>query len=300
MSDSVRELVDRLGHWSDPALLEAILARGEDAIDPLLEVVRRDIDDGDEEIEPLYLAIGMLGQLGARSAIPSLLELYRRYDDDVLEELSEALGRLGGADVVEPALEIGRDRSLRWYPRAMALQAAEQASRDDPALRTRVAEALRGLLADLVARAPDLDEDDKEMASSLVTDLAELADPLARDLIQSAFAADIVEQFLIAPEDVEGLYSEGGRAVIAPVPWLDNYRRSYQKHQEASARMREREQRTPDFRPERPIPARPEPIPTAIEPIRNSGAKLGRNDRCWCGSGKKYKQCHLRRDQGSP
>jgi hypothetical protein len=70
----------------------------------------------------------------------------------------------------------------------MALQAAEQASRDDPALRTRVAEALRGLLADLVARAPDLDEDDKEMASSLVTDLAELADPLARDLIQSAFA----------------------------------------------------------------------------------------------------------------
>ena len=25
--------------------------------------------------------------------------------------------------------------------------------------------------------------------------------------------------------------------------------------------------------------------------------KLGRNDPCWCGSGKKYKQCHLREDQ---
>jgi hypothetical protein len=23
---------------------------------------------------------------------------------------------------------------------------------------------------------------------------------------------------------------------------------------------------------------------------------LGRNDRCWCGSGKKYKACHLERD----
>nr|WP_228158600.1 SEC-C metal-binding domain-containing protein [Klebsiella variicola] len=22
-------------------------------------------------------------------------------------------------------------------------------------------------------------------------------------------------------------------------------------------------------------------------------AKIGRNDSCWCGSGKKYKKCHL-------
>jgi hypothetical protein len=300
MSDTVRELVDRLGHWSDPALLEAILARGEEAIDPLLEVVRRDIDERDEQAEPLYIAVGLLGQMGARSAIPTLLELYHRYDDDVLEEVSEALGTLGGADVVEPALEIGRDRSLGWYPRAMAMQAAQQASRDDPALRARVAETLRGLLADLVARVPDLEEDDMEIASSLVTDLAEMADPQARDLIQSAFAADIVEQFMITPEDVEQLYSEGGRAIVTPMPWLDSYRRSYQKHQEASARMREREQRTQQLRPERPAPARPEPVPIAIEPIRNTGPKLGRNDRCWCGSGKKYKQCHMRHDQGSP
>ncbi|MBW1744519.1 MAG: SEC-C domain-containing protein [Deltaproteobacteria bacterium] len=24
--------------------------------------------------------------------------------------------------------------------------------------------------------------------------------------------------------------------------------------------------------------------------------KLGRNDPCWCGSGKKYKKCHLESD----
>ena len=27
-------------------------------------------------------------------------------------------------------------------------------------------------------------------------------------------------------------------------------------------------------------------------------AKLGRNDLCWCGSGKKYKKCHYAADQG--
>jgi preprotein translocase subunit SecA len=28
-----------------------------------------------------------------------------------------------------------------------------------------------------------------------------------------------------------------------------------------------------------------------IEPIRNLGAKVGRNDPCPCGSGKKFKNC---------
>ena len=28
--------------------------------------------------------------------------------------------------------------------------------------------------------------------------------------------------------------------------------------------------------------------------------KLGRNERCWCGSGKKYKHCHLDREKQAP
>jgi preprotein translocase subunit SecA len=31
-----------------------------------------------------------------------------------------------------------------------------------------------------------------------------------------------------------------------------------------------------------------------VEPIRNVGAKVGRNDPCPCGSGKKYKNCHMK------
>jgi preprotein translocase subunit SecA len=31
--------------------------------------------------------------------------------------------------------------------------------------------------------------------------------------------------------------------------------------------------------------------------VRKSGPQLGRNDPCWCGSGKKYKQCHMQSDQ---
>ena len=33
------------------------------------------------------------------------------------------------------------------------------------------------------------------------------------------------------------------------------------------------------------------PSDTALEPIRNFGQKVGRNDSCPCGSGKKFKNC---------
>jgi len=34
-----------------------------------------------------------------------------------------------------------------------------------------------------------------------------------------------------------------------------------------------------------------EPVEVAVEPIRNRGERVGRNDPCPCGSGKKYKNC---------
>jgi preprotein translocase subunit SecA len=38
--------------------------------------------------------------------------------------------------------------------------------------------------------------------------------------------------------------------------------------------------------------ARPQAARKPVAPVKNMGPKLGRNDPCWCGSGKKYKKCH--------
>ena len=38
--------------------------------------------------------------------------------------------------------------------------------------------------------------------------------------------------------------------------------------------------------------------PKKIETIRNVGARVGRNDACPCGSGKKYKNCHMKLEAG--
>ncbi|MGQ9708971.1 MAG: SEC-C metal-binding domain-containing protein [Anaerolineae bacterium] len=47
-------------------------------------------------------------------------------------------------------------------------------------------------------------------------------------------------------------------------------------------------------------PGKAQPATSAAQApsARPPGArKLGRNDPCWCGSGKKYKNCHLRQDE---
>ncbi len=43
--------------------------------------------------------------------------------------------------------------------------------------------------------------------------------------------------------------------------------------------------------------APPPPMPQPIQPVRQ-GPRVGRNDPCWCGSGKKYKKCHMPTDEG--
>lgn len=45
-----------------------------------------------------------------------------------------------------------------------------------------------------------------------------------------------------------------------------------------------------------PPPAAPEEAPAAHEPFVREGRKIGRNEPCPCGSGKKYKNCHGRLD----
>ncbi len=41
----------------------------------------------------------------------------------------------------------------------------------------------------------------------------------------------------------------------------------------------------------------PGATPTTPEPMRRAQQKIGRNDLCWCGSGKKYKVCHEKIDR---
>jgi preprotein translocase subunit SecA len=48
-----------------------------------------------------------------------------------------------------------------------------------------------------------------------------------------------------------------------------------------------------------PVAATPPPAPAQQATVKRERPKLGRNDPCYCGSGKKYKNCHYREDQAA-
>jgi hypothetical protein len=303
MSDTAREVVDRMaaaGEWPEPQLLEGILAQGEAAVEPLREVVRRDVHGWPEEA-PLCFAVDLLGTLGAVEAIPDLIALFSRYDNETLQSVSTTLALLG-----EPAFDallgVMRNSSLNPYQRTEASSGAIMAAGGDEGLRQRVAAALRQVLADYVARAPDLTDEECEMASFLVTDLTQLADAQARETIDAAFKADIVDQGMIRPQDVEHYYGRPREEIPRPEPraWLEEYNELYQdemRAREELARRPTREKAVPESRPA----ARDEPRegPAKQFPFEREGLRIGRNDPCWCGSGKKYKNCHLELDRAN-
>jgi hypothetical protein len=300
--DTAESLVEQMvaaGEWPAPELMEAIVARGEHAIGPLLEVVRREFGAWPEDA-PLDHALGLLSLLPpSQATIPAVLPLFRRYDD--VGELVEALPPLllpFGLPMIEPMLEIARDASLRWYTRSVAGGIALDVTWGNPEQRSRVLAVLREMLSGYVerARTEQLGEQEVSMVSSLVVDLAESADPEARSLIDAAFAADLPD--MLTEEDVRDCYQKGARAPRPEPNWMDLYRKHWQSHQDA-----ERRKANPPPPPPPPVPLerkppRP-PLMPALKPAPPTPRRqIGRNDPCWCGSGKKYKNCHLRSDQG--
>ena len=279
--------------WPEPAILEDILALGEEAVPALDELLTPELLQAahtDEEADAVvYYALELLSALETPAAIPIFLNAYRQVTDDTLEGLEEAVRRLG-PEAVDGLLTVVADPALSWYVRSVAANGAVHHATRDPALRDRVAAGLRAVLTGYLEQAAPLTPDEKEGVAFLVVDLADMADPEARPLIDAAFATGRIQTAEESPlgipiidlEGVEELYQEGGRTrVWEPPPFLEDYRKHRQQHLDDEQKRARAKLLTP---------AKP-PQPVVL------GAKLGRNDPCWCGSGKKYKKCHLAQDE---
>jgi hypothetical protein len=273
VNDLIQQLV-AADEWPAPDLLQAIIDQGEAAVAPLMAI----LDDKDSAVHEY--AAQLLVSLNAQKSIPAIARLFYWYEFDILELYAEVLGAFGAA-ALDAALGLVADPQLDWYQHAMASEAAKCAAGTDPVLQAQVASVLRERLAGLIARAGTLVEDDTETVASLVSDLADLSDPEARPLIDAAFEVGIVERSIIDREDVARIYRRREPPRPGLGDWLAHYRSTYAAHQ-ADLKREARQAAQPQPRPVTPSQSTPKP---------------GRNDPCWCGSGKKYKQCHLAQDR---
>src|SRR3954447_6748161 len=134
---SAESLVDELaraGGWPEPRLLSAILDRKSEAVPPLLDLIRGDLD-GDDRSVAVGFAVDLLGCLGDPSAIPDLINLLHRTDDDdyeIVEAVQDPLADLSPQDPA-PVFEVARARALGSYPRDAPIQIALDPAGDAPA-----------------------------------------------------------------------------------------------------------------------------------------------------------------------
>jgi SEC-C motif len=166
---------------------------------------------------------------------------------------------------------------------------------------------------DFEAGDDDDDDDDDEVeiepfiaeeVGFLVGALATLADPLAHDTIMTAYREGLVDETITSEKFVDEHYAGAGESTDDDEPdltWVQGYRLDYEAYMESmsSPPLPPKQAARPKYRYEdRYDEGEPPPDTPATIPIRNTQAKLGRNDPCWCGSGKKFKKCHLGKDGG--
>src|SRR5208337_1552638 len=76
-----------------------------------------------------------------------------------------------------------------------------------------------------------------EALAFLVCDLCDLADPLARDMIQSAFDEDLVDEGIVERGTAWGIYDRGGEIYQPNEPWFEEYSERYLAEQSDRERM---------------------------------------------------------------
>ena len=204
-----------------------------------------------------------LSQLRPEEAIEPLTQLLEYSDDWVSEEIPTVFARIGPAAI--PVLEdYLNDTSHGSFARIVAISSLYEIAEMHPQARSGCVE----ILVTALERFETFDPYTNGFLISYLTDLGAVE---AAPLMERAFEAGRVNPMVMGDwEDVQvelGLLEE--RTTPRPslfgglMDRLSGMEDILNPESEARRRLRE----------------------------------IGRNDPCWCGSGKKYKHCHLREDQ---
>jgi hypothetical protein len=263
-------------------LVEA-LARGGTAIEQrVLPMLEEDIQDSDNTLRYLIqgFVIRLAGEMRLKAAVPALIELLKLDDDWFNEECERALTRIGGDDMIR--LLSHEFPTADWHFRLYGTTVLEHTHSDlvvekclelfdekeDETIKVQLGQALTAQFATEAI----------EPVRQFI--LSSPLDPEVFDLREAIVAASTVlgvefperEQWKIeqefSQEQRRKLFAEKyGLASQVVVAWEDE---DYSEVDE------------PD------------------DQIIHANPKVGRNDLCPCGSGKKYKKCCLDKGNGDP
>jgi SEC-C motif len=296
------EIIRRYSRETGELAAELVGSFGAVAFEPLLNVCRDQAVTGYARNHAISAALGAAGN--DQSLRARLADVVRPMLADVIERFRQAknAAKAAGADLLnDETIEDDSDAetaSLDDYDDEMPEDDSEMgllevSEIDDDPDDDQIEGNSENPEQEFAERGPDLYSD----VFHLVNELAALADPEARDLIQTAFDENMVETFFMDRKFVERQYQRGGEPAPERPDWLESYREEYRNHHTAqpSATPKPLPLRAP--RPERESERAASTQNVQVQtPLRKTGPALGRNEPCWCGSGKKFKKCHLGKD----
>jgi len=319
LEEIIAEL-DRAHRYLPEEALCAAQARRQEITPKLVEVLQRAVDLARNGVEyegnAPFFAVFLLTEFRAAEALPVVFQLLELPDDQRDELVSDAdcecLPRLLAAivddvDLLDSAI---RNPALQKLARSILASAYVKMV---AAGRLSSEEAVRRLRCRL---REAIDAGDGEMVTTLVCELSGLASAEALPDIREAFGRGLVDEGEITlgwleksvaeaaaeaagvhPSHLAQLYVEDTVEELRTWYWPEDD----QGHTEWGGEDDEEPglhygPLEGPFRPESyDIDDDFELPPESLEPIRRETPRVGRNDPCPCGSGKKFKKCCLRR-----
>ena len=266
----------------------------------LIEVLKDTISAARQEELPEgnahFFAIFLLTEFKAEEAFPVILEAFslpgelpfELFGDAVTSTLARILAQFAG-DRPEVADTLIRDSDLNEYVRWEGAQCYVHLVRDQRLTRNEAAERLRQHLRWAVA------EEDVAVIGGLICVLVSFAPKEAFDDIKEAYDHGLVDRGLVDMDTVERSIAEGEERVRKELEWCSETGiadtieelRHWAAFAEKPA-TRSAPQSTP---PPPHFAESWEPTEPVAAPVASRGRRVGRNDPCPCGSGKKFKKC---------
>ena len=287
---TAKELLGKLefaGRYPNPELINTIWERRPE-VEPLMLALFGAAygDDWDDEDDPRWYRFVHAGQFllswQVIEALPVFADLFM---NDALQDLcdwfEEDLFQFGPAAIPYLQRVVEKDSGGEWhYGRGLSSSTLSRIAVYYPKTRDEVMAIFRAQLPPQES-IPSVTEAD-ELWGNFAFELGQLADESSRDHILALSDADLLSLDLFDRQAYLHDMERGYKPEKLPEPYdvRDVYRDRFEWNQRV---LRENEKERQRQRESHVRIASP-----------RSGPKIGRNEPCPCGSGKKYKKCHGR------
>jgi hypothetical protein len=263
-------------------LVEAIARDGERYTERILELLAREITDFDNDpmVWMEIFLVDLAGEMRLTAALPAIVSKLQHDGDFLLESCQKALSKIGTEAAVE--LIAGHWGGWEWAYRLYACGALENIH-TDATMRT------------CLQLLPQ--ESDRGLKTNLACALMWCYDPADVEPVRQMV---VNRRYDPQTADLEGDLATACTIMGVTFPELAAWKRRAEEREEQIERRIKEMMRTQEEAPLPPPPRAPESsfYERPSVPFEKEKQKVGRNDPCPCGSGKKFKKCCMNKGGG--